>query len=98
MTHNRALEFLYGAQDAFPILHDRWGWKSKHFVELAIAEVEELLDRLALYEATDAESERRIETRAQGVLVMDAQPLPARLVKQPRAALPKGNGDGWKQL
>ena len=44
MTNNRALEFLYKAQDSFPILHDRWGWKSKQFVALAIDETQELLE------------------------------------------------------
>ena len=44
MTNNRALEFLYKAQGSFPILHDRWGWKSKQLVALAIYEVRELLE------------------------------------------------------
>jgi len=50
---NRALEFLYQAQESFPLLHDRWGWKAKQFVGLAIAEVQELLDRLAELEAQE---------------------------------------------
>ena len=44
MMNNRALEFLYQAQASFPILHDRWGWKSKQFVALAIDEVRELIE------------------------------------------------------
>lgn len=48
---NRALEFLYQAHGAFPVLHDRWGWKAKQLVGLAIVEVQELLDRLAELEA-----------------------------------------------
>ncbi|MEJ5311752.1 MAG: hypothetical protein WHX52_18475 [Anaerolineae bacterium] len=50
---NRALEFLHQAQKSFPVLHDKWGWKSKQFVELAIAEVQELLDRIAELEARE---------------------------------------------
>lgn len=55
---NRALEFLEEAQAAFPLLYNRWGWKAKQFVDLAIDEVTELLQenadlrrRLAAFEA-----------------------------------------------
>lgn len=53
IDNNRALEFLERAQKSFPKLHDRWGWKAKQFVELAISEVQELLDRLAELEAQE---------------------------------------------
>lgn len=51
MTNNRALEFLEKAQRAFPLLHDRWGWQAKTYVGLAMAEVEELMDTIAMLEA-----------------------------------------------
>ena len=56
---NRAMEFLYAALESFPLLYDRRTWKAKHFVELAIDEVQELLDRLVLCEVTDYKLEQR---------------------------------------
>ena len=56
MNNNRALEFLYTAKASFPLLHDRWGWKAKQFVDLAITEVQELLDRIA-----ELEEQRSVE-------------------------------------
>jgi hypothetical protein len=103
---NRAFEFL---SEAYSLLA-YWGnhEKARLLVRLALGEVEELQDRLALCNATDYELTRRIEARSVttpgGVLVGNAQPLtPARLTESPRlatalewgrrAALP-GNGKG----
>ncbi len=95
---NRAIEFL---NEAYGLL----GYygnddQARLLVRLAVGEVQELLDRMALYEATNYALEQRQQTRSVttpndgGVLVVEAQPLtPARLAERPRAALP-GNGKG----
>lgn len=106
VNQNRALEFLYAAQGNFPLITDRGTWKARHFVELAIDEVQELLDQLALYESTDAELERRIESRkrstlSNGPLVADIPgAISAYLVKRPRGELPDSSGavSTWKQV
>jgi hypothetical protein len=87
------MEFLHAAKGSFPLLHDRWGWKSKHYIDLAIDEVQELLDRLEELEAARPTSPTLPDGR--GVLVMNAQPLAPALTAQrrARAALP-GNGKG----
>lgn len=95
MNQNRALEFLYAAEISFPILHDRWGWKAKHFVELAITEVQELVDRLAELEGQHATPTAlpQPEGDGRGVLVVEAQPMtPAFLTANSRAALPDNDG------
>lgn len=51
MTHNRAIEYLQAAQCAWPLLRNKWGWKARTFVDLAVSEVEELLDYIAILEA-----------------------------------------------
>ncbi len=90
---NRALEFLIQAHGLLEYPFNEA--QARIYVRIAMDEVRELLDRLALYEMTDGELQRRIETRpAGGVLVEDTRVvLPARLVEQqrPRAAL-TGNG------
>lgn len=65
---NRAMEFLRMAHDSFPLLHDRWGWKAKQYVDLAINEVQALLDRIAELEA------QQISPSAQ-VRVIEVEPI-----------------------
>jgi len=68
MSQNRALEFLYAALGAFPLLYDRRTWKAKHFVELALDEVQELVDRLE-----ELEGRPTATPNGSGVLIVDAQ-------------------------
>lgn len=91
---NRAIEFL---NEAHSLLHY---WQNideaRLLVRLAIKEVQELLERLALSEATNYELTRCIEARSAttpgAVLVADVQLMtPARLTTQRRAALPGNN-------
>ncbi len=86
--NNRAMEFLCSAKGSFPRLHDRWGWKAKHYIDLAIDEVQELLDRIAELEGqtTTADGDGR------GVLIVTTA-TPSRLAARQTAALP-GNGKG----
>jgi len=81
--NNRTLEFLREAHSLldYPICNSD---RAQLLVRLAIGEVEELLDRLALYETSDY----ALEQRSGGpVLVVDAQWMtPAQLVTRPRAA------------
>jgi hypothetical protein len=78
---NRALEFLQAAQGSFPVMFDRHTWKAKHYVGLAIAEVEELLARI-----TELEAMTPTPTHSGGVLIVDAL-TPAKLSESPRPAL-----------
>lgn len=90
MTANRALEFLTAALGSFPLFYDRRTWKAKHFVELALDEVQELLDRLAALEA----AQTMPTADGRGVLIVNAATAtPARLTARQTAALP-GNGKG----
>ena len=87
---NRALEFI---GEAYCLLRYSGNNElARQFIRLAVQEVNELLDQIALYESADAEPERRIKTRQTGgVLVEDALTMvPARLVAPQRrcAALP----------
>ncbi len=95
---NRAMEFLYSSKSSFPLLHNRWGWQAKHFIDLAIAEVEELLQenadlrqRLAVYEQHETNSITALiveeQTMTQKALGKGDRPATA-LEWQPRKALP----------
>lgn len=81
MKQNRAMEFLYAAQSSFPLLHDRWGWRSKQFVALAIDEVQELLDRIEELEAQHATPARDVNEYMLVVDVPQPQVRPS-LMKQ----------------
>ena len=90
MCNNRAMEFI---TEAFCLLQYPNNYaRARIYVEMALAEVQELIDRLALYECTDGELAQRIATcPSGGILVEDTHLLkPAQLCAsgQARAALP----------
>ena len=88
--NNRAMEYLNEAYGllGYPGNDDQ----ARLLVRLAVGEVAELLDRLALYDATDYQLEQRQKARRGAVLVAEAQAMtPALLLTRPRAALAGDN-------
>ena len=82
---NRAMEYLNEAYGllGYPGNDDQ----ARLLVRLAVGEVAELLDRLALYDATDYQLEQRQKVRRGAVLVAEAQRMtPARLTESQRTA------------
>ncbi len=75
--NNRAIEFLAEAHSLLSYFGN--DDKARLLILLAMDEVQELLDRLALCNATDYELTRRIEAQRM---------TPARLTESRRAALP----------
>lgn len=82
MMRNRAVEFLNEAHGLMEYYTNQQA--ARQLVRLAIDEVQELLDRLALYEVSDYELERKLRGR-----IVDAQGMmPAQLSESRRTAIP----------
>ena len=90
MCNNRAMEFI---TEAFCLLQYPNNYaRARIYVEMAMAEVQELIDQIALYECTDGGLAQRIATHPSGGILVENTHLlqPAQLVTsaRARAALP----------